>query len=80
MASAMSVSLVVVPPGLDHAFAAGAGRGCELLVVFAPGLDRFGYFRTLIHVARGELPPERLREVAPGYDTFFTRSPAWGRH
>ena len=48
-----------------------------MLVVFAPGLDRFAYFRTLIRVVRGEAPPRLLAEQGPGYDTYFTDSAPW---
>jgi quercetin dioxygenase-like cupin family protein len=68
---------VVVPPGTDHAFAAPARTGCELLVIFTPGVDRFDYFRTLIDVQAGRLPPQRLHEIAAHHDTYFRSNPCW---
>jgi hypothetical protein len=41
------------------------------------GLDRFGYFRTLTGIQAGKVPPERLAEIAPDFDTFFLPSQAW---
>ena len=71
---------LVVPPNVPHAFAATAGSGCEVLIVLAPGLDRFDYFRTLIRVQTGELPPEELLAVAERTDTYFERSHLWDDH
>lgn len=68
---------VVVPTDLAHAFGASRRSGCELLVIFTPGLDRFDYFRTLTGIQAGKIPPERLAEIAPDFDTFFLRSQAW---
>jgi len=71
--------LAVVPPGLTHAFAAAQGSDTDLLMVIAPGVERFEYFRQLARIATGELPPESLLEVQDRYDTFFDDSPAWQR-
>ncbi|MGY1438824.1 cupin domain-containing protein [Streptomyces reniochalinae] len=69
--------LVVVPPHTAHAFAAAHGRNADLLIVLAPGVARFGYFRHLARVAKGELPPESLLEVQDRYDNHFLHSAAW---
>ncbi|MBO0851263.1 MAG: cupin domain-containing protein, partial [Pseudonocardia sp.] len=37
--------LMVIPPGMPHAFAATAGHPGELLIVITPGVERFEYFR-----------------------------------
>jgi mannose-6-phosphate isomerase-like protein (cupin superfamily) len=71
---------LVVPPNVPHAFAATSGSGCEVLVVLAPGLDRFDYFRTLMRIQTGELPPEELLAVADRTDTFFEQSSLWDQH
>jgi mannose-6-phosphate isomerase-like protein (cupin superfamily) len=52
--------LVVVPPGLAHAFAAAPGENADLLIVITPGVERFEYFRHLARIAYGEVPPESL--------------------
>jgi uncharacterized RmlC-like cupin family protein len=69
--------LIVVPPGLPHAFAATAGHPAELLIVITPGVERFEYFRHLGRIARGEVPAESLLEVQDRYDTHFLVSPPW---
>lgn len=71
--------LVVVPPHQAHAFAAAPGRDADLLIVLAPGVARFDYFRHLRRVADGELPPESLLEVQEQYDNHFLRSEVWER-
>jgi mannose-6-phosphate isomerase-like protein (cupin superfamily) len=69
--------LIVVPPRLAHAFAAARGKSADLLIVIAPGVERFEYFRKLERIAYGKEPPESLRDVQELYDTFFLQSPEW---
>ncbi|MGC1907892.1 MAG: cupin domain-containing protein [Candidatus Acidiferrum sp.] len=69
--------VIVVPPRLPHAFAAARGKAADLLIVIAPGVERFEYFRKLTRIARGEEPPEILRDVQQIYDTYFSASPEW---
>ncbi|MEV8608172.1 cupin domain-containing protein [Amycolatopsis sp. NPDC051373] len=69
--------LVVVPPNLTHAFAAAPGEDAELLIVIAPGVERFEYFRHLERIAYGKAAPESLLEVQEIYDTYFSASAAW---
>ena len=69
--------LIVVPPKLPHAFAAAQGHAADLLIVIAPGVERFEYFRKLARIAQGQEPPESLREVQELYDTYFSESPEW---
>ncbi|MFY4717447.1 cupin domain-containing protein [Streptomyces sp. LaBMicrA B280] len=73
--------LIVVPPDRPHAFAAVPGSTADLLVVIAPGVERFEYFRHLQRVRLGELGPESLLEVQERYDNHFLESAAWeARH
>lgn len=69
--------VIVVPPRLPHAFAAARGKAADLLIVIAPGVERFEYFRKLTRIARGEEPPEILRDVQQIYDTYFSASSEW---
>lgn len=69
--------VIVVPPRLLHAFAAERGTSAEILIVIAPGVERFEYFRQLTRIARGEEAPESLRDVQDLYDTYFSNSPEW---
>ncbi|MFJ1864263.1 cupin domain-containing protein [Streptomyces sp. NPDC088097] len=71
--------LVIVPPGLPHAFAAAPGEDAEILIVITPGVERFEYFRHLARIAYGKVPPESLLEVQELYDTYFAESPTWNR-
>lgn len=68
---------MVVPPRLPHAFSAERGHSAELLIVVAPGIERFEYFRQLTRIARGKEPPENLLDVQELYDTYFLNSPVW---
>lgn len=69
--------VIVVPPHLPHAFSADHGSGVDLLIVIAPGVERFEYFRKLTRIGRGIEPPESLRDVQELYDTYFLDSPEW---
>jgi uncharacterized RmlC-like cupin family protein len=69
--------VIVVPPRLPHAFAAQRSSKAEILIVIAPGVERFEYFRQLTRIARGEEPPESLGDVQELYDNYFLKSPAW---
>lgn len=69
--------LVVVPPGLAHAFGAAPGENADILIVITPGVERFEYFRHLARIARGEEPPETLAELQDRYDNHFLDSPTW---
>lgn len=69
--------LVVVPPGVAHAFAAAHGKDADLLIVITPGVERFEYFRHLARVAYGQLPPESLLEVQERYDNYVLDSASW---
>ena len=52
--------LVVIPPGLPHAFAAAPGADTDLLIVITPGVERFEYFRHLARIAAGQETPDTL--------------------
>ncbi|MBX7550701.1 cupin domain-containing protein [Streptomyces sp. NPDC004232] len=73
--------LIIVPPDRSHAFAAAPGSPADILIVIAPGVERFEYFRHLQRIRLGEVTPESLLEVQELYDNHFLRSDAWdGRH
>jgi hypothetical protein len=69
--------LIVVPPHLPHAFSAEYGSKAEILIVIAPGVERFEYFRKITRIAQGQERPESLRDVQELYDTYFLKSPEW---
>ncbi|GHB66842.1 cupin [Streptomyces viridiviolaceus] len=69
--------LVVVPPNRPHAFAAAPGADADILIVLAPGVERFEYFRHLQRIRLGEVPPESILDVQDLYDNHFLSSPAW---
>jgi quercetin dioxygenase-like cupin family protein len=69
--------LILVPPGVAHAFAAAAGGTGELLVVITPGIERFEFFRQLGRTLRGEVDLAAFMSDQPKYDTYPAASPAW---
>ena len=56
----MEGDLVPVPPRMAQAFGATPSSTAEVLVVIAPGVERFGYFRHLQRIALGQEPAEDL--------------------
>ena len=69
--------LVVVPPGVAHAFAAASRSGARLLVTALPGIERFELFRTIARMTGGGLEPPTVLLDQSGYDTYSDNSPAW---
>jgi len=69
--------LVVVPPGIVHAFAAAPARDADLLIILTPGVERFEYFRHLQRIAIGQAPLESILEVQDLYDNHFDDSAIW---
>ncbi len=63
--------LVLVPPGVPHAFAAAPGGPAEILAVLSPGIERFGYFRALGRIQHGLEPFESLLPEQERYDVHF---------
>ena len=51
---------MVVPPNMAHAFATLPGHSADFLIVQAPGLERFGYFRLAERISKGEATLEDL--------------------
>jgi mannose-6-phosphate isomerase-like protein (cupin superfamily) len=69
--TAGSGDLLVVPPGLAHAFGAHQGSTADALIVITPGVERFEYFRQVVRVREGLEPRESLLAVQEQYDTYF---------
>lgn len=74
---ARSGDLLVIPPGLAHAFAAHRDSTAEALIVAAPGIERFDYFRHVVRRREGSEPPEVLAGLQDRFDTHFLDSAAW---
>jgi len=69
--------LVLVPPRMPHAFGAAPGSTADVLVVIAPGVERFGYFRHLQRVALGQESADSLASEQDRYDVHSTDSVTW---
>lgn len=68
---------VVVPAGVRHAFAAAPDRTADVLVTLVPGVERFGYFRRLPEILRGELSEDEVARIHEQYDVHFVDGPDW---
>jgi mannose-6-phosphate isomerase-like protein (cupin superfamily) len=69
--------MVVVPPEMAHAFATTSDQTADFLIVQAPGLDRFGYFRLVERVMKGEATPADIQASQEVYDNHFLESAVW---
>jgi mannose-6-phosphate isomerase-like protein (cupin superfamily) len=69
--------LVVVPPGVHHAFAPAAGARADVLIVFAPGTERFEYYRLLDRLHQGDASVQDLYDTQDRFDNHYVDSPAW---
>jgi mannose-6-phosphate isomerase-like protein (cupin superfamily) len=69
--------LIVVPPNQVHAFATPKNSSAELLIVQAPGLDRFDYFRLIERLMRREATMEDVLATQELYDNHFVESDVW---
>ena len=77
MITVVTGGLVVVPPRMPHAFGAAPATSADLLVVIAPGIERFGYFRRLQRIALGLDLAESLLPEQERYDVHLVQSAAW---
>ena len=72
--------LVVVQPGVVHAFAPSVGSGADMLAIFTPGQERFEYYRLLEQLYRGTATVDDLAANAERYDNQYAVSDAWTEH
>lgn len=72
--------VAAVPPLMPHAFSAAPGSPADLLILVAPGIERFEYFRLLDRLRNGEATLEELLDSQELYDNHFLDSPAWRKH
>ncbi|HWS34946.1 MAG TPA: cupin domain-containing protein [Actinoplanes sp.] len=72
--------LVVIQPGVVHAFAPTAGCVADMLAVYTPGQQRFEYYRLLERLYRGEATVDDLTAGADRYDNRYATSETWKRH
>jgi len=69
--------LMVVPPGVPHAFAPAADTDADVLVVFTPGTARFEYYRLLDRLHRGQASAQDVTESQERFDNHYVDSPVW---
>jgi mannose-6-phosphate isomerase-like protein (cupin superfamily) len=69
--------LVVVPPGVHHAFAPAPDASADVLIVFAPGTERFAYYRLLDRLHQGDATVQDLYDTQDRFDNHYVDSPTW---
>lgn len=68
--------LIVIPPGVTHAFAAAPGSDAELLVAATPGIERFSLFRRIASVMAGREHADTVADQSR-YDTYPDTNAIW---
>lgn len=69
--------LLAVPPGVHHAFGPAPEQMADVLVVFAPGRERFEYYRLLDRAHRGEVSFDEIAATQDRFDNHYVDSPVW---
>ncbi|MFC6886458.1 MULTISPECIES: cupin domain-containing protein [Actinomadura] len=75
--TARAGDLLVVPPGVPHAFGAHRDSAAQALIVITPGVERFDYFRQVVRVRDGSAPRDALLAAQDRFDTYFLDSAVW---
>ncbi|MEV4753587.1 cupin domain-containing protein [Micromonospora sp. NPDC049559] len=68
---------LLVPPHLTHAWGTPGGVGADVLIIKAPGNNRFDYFRLADRIRRGEASPKAVLETQERFDNHFVESAVW---
>jgi mannose-6-phosphate isomerase-like protein (cupin superfamily) len=69
--------LVIVPPNEVHTFGTPKSSRAEILIIQTPGLERFGYFRLIEQLMKGEATMEQVLATQERYDNHFVESRTW---
>ncbi|MFQ6328902.1 cupin domain-containing protein [Nocardia sp. CWNU-33] len=68
---------IVVPKLMPHAFGATPDSSARILIALMPAVERFGYFRLLDRLVKGEATFEELAASQEEFDNHFIDAPAW---
>ncbi|WP_238163732.1 cupin domain-containing protein [Kribbella pittospori] len=70
---------LLVPPLMPHAWGTPMEVGADVLIVKAPGNNRFDYFRLGDRIRRGQAEPAEVLATAETFDNTFVDNEVW-RH
>ncbi|GIH17232.1 cupin domain-containing protein [Rugosimonospora africana] len=68
---------LLVPPRMTHAWATPADQNADVLIIKAPGTNRFEYFRLVDRIRRGEANPGEILASQDRFDNHFVDSAVW---
>ncbi len=68
---------LLVPPNTTHAWGTPDDSGADILIIKAPGTNRFDYFRLVDRVRRGEAAPQEVLATQENFDNHFVDSATW---
>jgi uncharacterized cupin superfamily protein len=70
---------LLVPPFMPHAWGTLPHAGADVLIVKAPGNNRFDYFRLGDRIRRGEAGPQQVVETQQLFDNWWVRNDLWDK-
>jgi mannose-6-phosphate isomerase-like protein (cupin superfamily) len=68
---------LLVPAGMPHAWGTPAESGADILIIKAPGTNRFDYFRLVDRIRKGEATPQDILATQEKFDNHFVTSQNW---
>ncbi|WP_371785637.1 cupin domain-containing protein [Streptosporangium subroseum] len=68
---------LLVPPYMAHAWGTGPETGADVLIIKAPGDNRFEYFRLVDRIRKGEASPQEILATQDRFDNHFVDSRIW---
>nr|WP_245663109.1 cupin domain-containing protein [Nocardia inohanensis] len=68
---------IIVPKLMPHAFGATPDSGARIMIALMPGVERFGYFRLLDRISKGEADFTELAQAGEDYDNHFVDRQDW---
>jgi hypothetical protein len=68
---------LLVPPDTAHAWGTPDDSGADIVIIKAPGTNRFDYFRLVDRIRKGEAAPQEILATQERFDNHFVDSATW---
>ena len=68
---------LLVPPNTTHAWGTPDDDGADILIIKAPGTNRFDYFRLVDRIRKGEAAVREVLAAQERFDNHFVDSAIW---
>lgn len=68
---------LLVPPQTPHAWGTQEDSGADILIIKAPGTNRFDYFRLVDRIRTGDAAAQEILATQELFDNHFVDSAVW---